>query len=445
MPSTNIPVTNLIEKLNLGGWHMSADSPALRWYYSRDGKKPSKKFFRRHSFIVREATIVDSALTINFDEAGPGESVVKQSLTVNAADNALREADYFLTLETFPPTKNGVPARTHILNFIHLELYTAEGLRLTNEIEAQRKAEEARVHEENKVRAAPFLDSFRGATVKEIQFSADNEAVVFFTDGRRFPEQSGFFLDGTLMCHCPCRCGWTNEALGPTGVCQSCSEGHHEIPPEGVPFNIPELVKLLTSYTEQCKAEDDRRRGIQRFYLYEQVFGLPGFESGKKGTILVGELREKTGNTDESIFALVVDELHSMGGHITETVMDQWYLVSAESHDRTFCASIECDDLDFGLAGIWRAFKRHECIKAVAVALPASIWVYNKEEFSIKNIGIWTLVSDGQVIEKITLNLDGCLCPDPTFATGALLDACLAAGFELPNPQATDSLTTTHT
>jgi len=63
-----------------------------------------------------------------------------------------------------------------------------------------------------------------------------------------------------IECWCPCRCGcaYPEEPLEPSGLCQDCIDGNHEVPPAGVKLGgvdaveamVPILASMLKQYRE---------------------------------------------------------------------------------------------------------------------------------------------------------------------------------------------------
>jgi hypothetical protein len=68
----------------------------------------------------------------------------------------------------------------------------------------------------------------------------------------------------TEKCWCPCRCGCRADQgeLESDGLCLSCKQGNHEVPPEeGVTWGVPELLALHRSIVKQYEIVLAERAG----------------------------------------------------------------------------------------------------------------------------------------------------------------------------------------
>jgi alpha-galactosidase len=69
-----------------------------------------------------------------------------------------------------------------------------------------------------------------------------------------------------------------------------------------------------------------------------------------------GELRSRE-VTQENFLTVVVQSLNwDHGAHITSIDNDQWSAVTAERYDGTVRYYVECDQVEHGVAAIWKAF-----------------------------------------------------------------------------------------
>lgn len=137
---------------------------------------------------------------------------------------------------------------------------------------------------------------------------------------------------------------------------------------------------------------------------------------------------QQTPFMDAVVWALAND----FDAGITGIGVDQWLGVSAAKDDGSFFVSIECDFLEHGFAGVYRAFARHAKIMAVLDAVPGATWAYTVDG----GIGTWSL--DGA--PRVILQRDGHIAwvGGDTQARDAspLWTACAASGFT-PQMQAT--------
>jgi hypothetical protein len=63
------------------------------------------------------------------------------------------------------------------------------------------------------------------------------------------------------------------------------------------------------------------------------------------------------GNPARLLSAVVYGLMSHYDAEITGIPSDQWAAIIAETHDRVFRTRIECDLLEHGIAGTWRAFQ----------------------------------------------------------------------------------------
>jgi len=65
--------------------------------------------------------------------------------------------------------------------------------------------------------------------------------------------------------------------------------------------------------------------------------------------------------TPQNLLTMVVQSLNwDYSACITRILNDQWSRVDAESYDGSFSTSIDCDQVEDGVAATWKAFADHQ-------------------------------------------------------------------------------------
>ncbi|MDP3771446.1 MAG: hypothetical protein Q8R16_04050 [bacterium] len=131
---------------------------------------------------------------------------------------------------------------------------------------------------------------------------------------------------------------------------------------------------------------------------------------------------EGTPFIDAVVWSLALD----FEASITGIGVDQWLGVIAAKEDGSFSVTIECDALEYGFAGVYRAFARHAKIMAVLAAIPGVSWEYTVDG----GVGVWSV--DG--VKRVVLQRDGHISwvgEDAQDGPPSMpWQACLEAGFE---------------
>ena len=72
------------------------------------------------------------------------------------------------------------------------------------------------------------------------------------------------------------------------------------------------------------------------------------------------ELGKKYTVSDGNFLSVVVIELNwEYSAAITDIFNDQWSMVCAETLDKKFQVTVQCDYVEDGIAAVWKAFKDH--------------------------------------------------------------------------------------
>lgn len=171
---------------------------------------------------------------------------------------------------------------------------------------------------------------------------------------------------------------------------------------------------------------------MKSYRVREMICNHPGHEKEAEQLLVV--VRAKLNPDADPAFnlteAVVVALANDFDASITSILADQWFGVYAKKDDGSFEARIECDTVELGLAGVYRAFERHAKIMAVLAAIPDATWMYAVGDAQKDSIGHWTL----QGVD-ISLHHDESVDPRGRAAI-AFRRACLDAGFTSPTVDA---------
>jgi hypothetical protein len=106
--------------------------------------------------------------------------------------------------------------------------------------------------------------------------------------------------------------------------------------------------------------------GSQRETLMEEMICRCSPEGREQADALMKEVRERLSReafevTDVNFLTTVVISLeHEYNAHISTIAYDMWGLVSADSwKEGGFKATFQCDDVEDGIAAVWKAFADH--------------------------------------------------------------------------------------